>query len=106
MNRTLNRQLRPCRISVPAPQQPLTSLYSKAQLDQRRVHRDNSLPIGPRMTEGLKPSTSEASSPKIDAQSLAEMMPDVYDELRRLAANYLRGERSEHTLRRTALVHE
>jgi RNA polymerase sigma factor (TIGR02999 family) len=34
------------------------------------------------------------------------MMPDTYEELRRLAANYLRGERSEHTLRRTALVHE
>ena len=34
------------------------------------------------------------------------MTPEVYDELRRLAANYLRGERSEHTLQRTALVHE
>jgi RNA polymerase sigma-70 factor, ECF subfamily len=34
------------------------------------------------------------------------MTPEVYEELRRLAANYLRGERSEHTLQRTALVHE
>ena len=58
------------------------------------------------MTEGLESSTEGAASPKIDAQSLEEMMPDVYEELRRLAANYLRGERSEHTLRRTALVHE
>jgi RNA polymerase sigma factor (TIGR02999 family) len=33
-------------------------------------------------------------------------MPDVYDELRRLAASYLRMERVEHTLQRTALVHE
>lgn len=33
-------------------------------------------------------------------------MPEVYDELRRLAAAYLRGERIEHTLQGTALVHE
>lgn len=37
---------------------------------------------------------------------LAEMMPAVYDDLRRLAAAYLRGERTAHTLQRTALVHE
>ena len=30
----------------------------------------------------------------------------VYGELRRLAANYLRRERSDHTLQPTALVHE
>jgi RNA polymerase sigma factor (TIGR02999 family) len=34
------------------------------------------------------------------------MMPLVYEELRRLAAGYLRNERPEHTLQRTALVHE
>ena len=33
-------------------------------------------------------------------------MPLVYEELRRLAAGYLRNERPEHTLQRTALVHE
>ena len=38
--------------------------------------------------------------------SLTEMTPQLYDELRRLAASYLRGERTEHTLQRTALVHE
>ncbi|MGI8656144.1 MAG: sigma-70 family RNA polymerase sigma factor [Pyrinomonadaceae bacterium] len=36
----------------------------------------------------------------------ARLMPLVYDELRRLAANYLRRERSDHTLQPTALVHE
>lgn len=35
-----------------------------------------------------------------------ELMPVVYDELRRLAHGYLRGERSNHTLESTALVHE
>ena len=34
------------------------------------------------------------------------VMPAVYEELRRLAAAYLRGERAEHTLQSTALVHE
>ena len=34
------------------------------------------------------------------------MMPLVYDELRRLAAHYMRGERPDHTLQPTALVHE
>jgi RNA polymerase sigma-70 factor, ECF subfamily len=38
--------------------------------------------------------------------SPAELMPQVYDELRRLAANYLRHERPGQTLQATALVHE
>jgi len=37
---------------------------------------------------------------------LAELIPLVYDELRRLAAYHLRQERSNHTLQATALVHE
>ena len=38
--------------------------------------------------------------------TVEEMMPAVYEDLRRLAAAYLRGERVEHTLQKTALVHE
>lgn len=38
--------------------------------------------------------------------SPASLMPQVYDELRRLAANYLRHERPGQTLQATALVHE
>ena len=37
---------------------------------------------------------------------IEQIMPEVYEELRRLAAAYLRGERAEHTLQSTALVHE
>lgn len=37
---------------------------------------------------------------------LDELMPVVYDELRRVAQKYLSGERSNHTLQTTALVHE
>jgi RNA polymerase sigma-70 factor (ECF subfamily) len=41
-----------------------------------------------------------------DGQAVAELMPLVYDELRRLAASYLRRERPGQTLQATALVHE
>jgi RNA polymerase sigma factor (TIGR02999 family) len=39
-------------------------------------------------------------------QALDELMPVVYEQLRRLASNCLRAERPDHTLRATALVHE
>ncbi|MEQ1642917.1 MAG: sigma-70 family RNA polymerase sigma factor [Pyrinomonadaceae bacterium] len=38
--------------------------------------------------------------------ALDALLPLVYDELRRIAANYLYRERSGHTLQPTALVHE
>ena len=41
-----------------------------------------------------------------DRIALDRVMPLVYAELRRLAASYLREERSNHTLQPTALVHE
>ena len=37
---------------------------------------------------------------------LNELMPLVYDELRRQASRYLRRERAGHTLQTTALIHE
>jgi len=40
------------------------------------------------------------------AAAISEMMPEVYEDLRRLAETFLRGERTAHTLQRTALVHE
>jgi RNA polymerase sigma factor (TIGR02999 family) len=40
------------------------------------------------------------------AASAEELLPQVYDELRRLAAAYMRQERPAHTLQPTALVHE
>ena len=41
-----------------------------------------------------------------DARAADELLPLVYDELRRLAAHRLAGERHGHTLQPTALVHE
>jgi RNA polymerase sigma-70 factor (ECF subfamily) len=41
-----------------------------------------------------------------DATALEQLMPLVYDELRRLAVRYLRRERDNHSLQPTALVNE
>ena len=41
-----------------------------------------------------------------DQAALDKLMPLVYSELRRLASNYLRRERPDHTLQPTALVNE
>jgi len=41
-----------------------------------------------------------------DQGALAELMPLVYRELRRIAGHFMREERTDHTLQPTALVHE
>jgi len=41
-----------------------------------------------------------------DTSVVSRLIPLVYDELRRLAAGYMRQERPDHTLQPTALVHE
>jgi RNA polymerase sigma factor (TIGR02999 family) len=41
-----------------------------------------------------------------DEDALGDLVPAVYAELRKLARRALRGERSDHTLQATALVHE
>lgn len=41
-----------------------------------------------------------------DQAALNDLLPLVYDELRRLAHQQLRKERSDHTIQSTALVHE
>jgi len=46
------------------------------------------------------------ASSKGDQEALNQLLPLVYDELRRQANRYLRRERSDHTLQATALVHE
>ena len=43
---------------------------------------------------------------KGDDDAAAKLIPIVYDELRRLAAAYMRRERKDHTLQPTALVNE
>src|ERR671923_306375 len=41
-----------------------------------------------------------------DRAALERLTPLVYEELRRLARSYMRGERAGHMLQTTALVHE
>jgi RNA polymerase sigma factor (TIGR02999 family) len=43
---------------------------------------------------------------KGDERAIDELLPLVYDEMRRLAAAYMSRERGDHTLQPTALVHE
>lgn len=50
----------------------------------------------------LLTQTGEAQA----ARLAKDLLPIVYDELRELAQKYLRGERKNHTLQPTALVHE
>jgi RNA polymerase sigma factor (TIGR02999 family) len=57
------------------------------------------------LLESLPPSTQTALA-GTQGRSLAEMLPDVYEELRSLASSYLYNERAGHTLQPTALVHE
>ena len=59
----------------------------------------------------MKAATGEVTRLLRELQSgkpdvVARIVPIVYSELRRLAASYLRGERENHTLQPTALVHE
>lgn len=57
------------------------------------------------MTE--KPITQLLHEVRAGGESaMNELLPLVYDELRRLARSYMRRERSSHTLQPTALVHE
>ena len=58
-----------------------------------------------------KPSPNEITEQLIawsngDGAALEQLIPAVYQELRRMADHYLRGEDSGHSLQPTALVHE
>ncbi|MCI0389298.1 MAG: sigma-70 family RNA polymerase sigma factor [Acidobacteria bacterium] len=59
----------------------------------------------------MRPSSEEISQLLVawgngDREALDQLMPLVYDELRRLAHRYLGRERAGHTLQTTALVNE
>lgn len=56
---------------------------------------------GPGVITGLLADCASGNKAALD-----RLLPLVYDELRRLAAGYMRRERSNHTLQTTALVHE
>jgi RNA polymerase sigma-70 factor (ECF subfamily) len=60
--------------------------------------------LSQQVSESVTQLLIEISNGDRDAVDL--LLPVIYDELRKLAANYLRRERPDHTLQPTALVHE
>ncbi|MDQ6654851.1 MAG: ECF-type sigma factor [Verrucomicrobiota bacterium] len=59
--------------------------------------------------EGTQMTTAPLLLPPVEhsfGEGLAALRPEQYEALRELAAGYLRGERPDHTLQPTALVHE
>ncbi|HEY6572708.1 MAG TPA: sigma-70 family RNA polymerase sigma factor [Candidatus Eisenbacteria bacterium] len=71
------------------------------------IFRSMELPGGGQGT----PSPSEVTQTFLrwrqgDARALDALLPLVYEEMRRLAAGYIRQERPGHTLQPTALAHE
>ena len=60
----------------------------------------------PELTAGGKVTRMLSAAQNEDAKGPEELLPLVYEELRRLAAHRLAGERQQHTLQPTALVHE
>ena len=66
------------------------------------------MPAIPKPTEVAQSTTTRADEVTTlsDVELLGAMIPEVYEQLRNLAVDYLRGERPDHTLQATALVHE
>ena len=58
------------------------------------------------MQSGLPPELEATLATRVEGDGASIMMPQVYDELRRLAHSYFRGQRPNHTLEPTALVNE
>jgi RNA polymerase sigma-70 factor (ECF subfamily) len=60
----------------------------------------------PAMSENPEVTLLLSALTRGDDGAASKLVPVVYDELRRLAASYMRRERVDHTLQATALVHE
>jgi len=68
----------------------------------RPTERDDGMAT--RSSEGITQLLERWSNGEQEARD--KLMPLVYDELHRIAVNYLRRERREHTIQPTALVNE
>jgi RNA polymerase sigma factor (TIGR02999 family) len=75
-------------------------LFFADGVEPERSPQPSDLPVATDVTQILQAwSEGDQSAPE-------RLMPLVYQELRRLAGDYLRRERPDHTLQATALVHE
>jgi RNA polymerase sigma factor (TIGR02999 family) len=65
-------------------------------------------PAGPERDDSRQIEATQFLQSAVDGDqdALGKLFPLVYDELRALAAGHLAGERDDHTLQPTALVHE
>ena len=79
-----------------------SALYWK--LNCRLYHLKRVQTLSQPATDNVTKLLIDLSNGDRDAVDL--LLPVIYDELRKLAANYLRRERPDHTLQPTALVHE
>jgi RNA polymerase sigma factor (TIGR02999 family) len=75
-----------------------------AKIFRARQNGDDSTAVNDTPTEAVTRILQDWSQG--DEGAPARLMPLVYEELRRRAAEYLRRERPDHTLQATALVHE
>ena len=66
--------------------------------------RCRAIPADPRPDQTI--TDLLAASRRGDAAAFEQLLPLVYDELHAIAARHMRGERPDHTLQPTALVHE
>jgi len=82
-------------------------------IDRQRRRAPDRIPLGVRVlalrrvrNRTLGGMTGDGTGSDDERRAAQELLPLVYDELRGLAAGYLRAEPVGHTLQPTALVHE
>lgn len=80
---------------------PFVSLSSVIHDRREPVLRRNQSPLSQESITQLLGSWSSG-----DSEAAEQLLPLVYEELRRIAARQLRQERGAHTLQATAIVHE
>ena len=92
---------------------PILAKFNSVPCDPQRKHPGRIPPRGDPGTEGHLIDPARAEVTRIleavahgKGQAARDLLPLVYDELRKLAAHGLAGEAAGQTLQATALVHE
>src|SRR5262245_24102333 len=89
----------PCAASMPLAERHATALLDSAPLVRNMAPTPDGRDAG--QVTGLLRAWSEG-----DAGAFEQVLPLVYEELHRMPARYLAGERSAHGLQATGLVNE
>ena len=88
-------------LSLDAPARDALGFAVMARVRTERPMPSQAAPLTPPLVQ-----RQANHAERNEAAAISEMMPEVYEDLRRLAETFLRGERTAHTIQRTALVHE